>query len=246
MMKKNILLVLLAACAAEAPPSMTPPPMTGGGGGGGGGSGGSGSGSGGGGNVVLNGTAQEQGQGGASPLAGVAIAVYATGNDGTPVATATSDGSGKFTIDLTTATFDGYLKATKSDYADTYFYPAHAWSGATTVEPSLLSSSTYSLLDTFAGGDTSKGLIIATITDGSGTPVSGAKITSSPASGSYKYSDGSGTPTGSSATPADGTAFFMSVPLGAVTLNAQKSGATFTSHAVTSRAGALVITYISE
>jgi len=38
----------------------------------------------------------------------------------------------------------------------------------------------------------------------------------------------------------------MSVPLGDVTIDASKSGATFHSHAVTTHANALVTTVISE
>jgi hypothetical protein len=195
--------------------------------------------------LTLGGTAKEQGQSGATPLSGVAIAAYQTGLD-TPIATATSDAQGAYSLGIDASMLDGYLKATKSGYTDTYLYPAAPWHQDATIETNLLTTSTFGLLVTFAGGDSSKGVIIATIVDAGGTPVSGAKVTSTPASGVYKYSDGSGAPSSTSGTPADGTAFFLSVPLGQVAVTATKSGATFKTHMVAARNGALVTTTISE
>ena len=174
------------------------------------------------------------------------IAAYQTGNDGSPLATATSDAQGHYSLTVDMPALDGYLKLTKSGYTDTYLYPAAPWTQSATLDASLLSTTTFGLLVTFAGGDSSKGVIIANILDGSGAPVSGAKISSSPASGVYRYSDGTGAPTSPSGTSSDGTAFFLSVPLGAVTISASKSGALFHSHAVVARANALVTTILSE
>jgi hypothetical protein len=195
--------------------------------------------------LVISGTTSEQGQSGATALSGVAIGAYAVGNDSTPVAMATSDASGNYSLTINQSPFDGYLKATKSSYTDTYIYPAEAWSGNSTVAASLLSSSTFGLLLTFAGGDSSKGMIIANVEDASGTAVSGAKISSSPAS-TYKYSDGSGAPSGTTSTAADGVAFFINAPVGDLSVTASKSGATFSSHTVSARAGALTTTVIPE
>jgi hypothetical protein len=195
--------------------------------------------------VSLSGKHLEQGSGGSKPLAGATIAVYKTSDD-SQVATTTTAADGTFALDLPTDNCDCYVKASKSGYADTYLYPAAPWRQSRTLEIAQLTSTTFSLLNTFAGGSTSKGLIIATLVNDSGDPVSGAKITSSPASGSYKYSDGTGQPSGSSSTSADGIAFFMSAPVGAVSISASKSGMTFKSHTVTARAGALLTTEISE
>jgi hypothetical protein len=195
--------------------------------------------------VSLTGKHLEQGSGGAKPLAGATITAYKTSDD-TQVATATTAADGTFALDLVTDNCDCYVKASKSGYADTYLYPAAPWRKSRTIEIAQLTSTTFSLLNTFAGGSTSKGLIIATLVNDSGDPVSGAKITSSPASGSYKYSDGTGQPSGSSSTSEDGIAFFMSAPVGAVSISASKSGMTFKSHTVTARAGALLTTEISE
>ncbi len=254
MLSLSFLVVSMMACASDAPPGMGGGGgggTTGGGGGGGGGSGGGGGGGSGGsgsstGKITLSGQTSEQGQSGASALGAVQVAAYTVGNDSTPVAMTTSDASGNYSLTISDATFDGYLKATKSGYTDTYVYPAEPWSADATVAPSMLSSSTFSLLLTFSGADSSKGMIIANITDAAGNPVSGAKISSSPAS-TYEYSDGSGAPTSSSTgTSSDGVAFFLNVPVGDVTLSATKSGATFMSHVVTARANALTTTVIPE
>ena len=227
-------------------------PAGGGGGGGGGGDDGSGSGvdptgpdaavaS----HLTLSGTTNEQGQSGASPVSGATVTAYRN-SDNTQVAMTTSDAMGKYSLAIDATPLDGYLKVTKSGYADTYVYPASPWIQDTTVESDILSTTTFGLLVTFAGGDSSKGVIIAIIVDANGTPVSGAKIASTPASGVYKYSDGTGTPSGTSSTPADGTAFFLSVPVGSVMVSATKSGATFHQHPVGAHNGALVTTLISE
>jgi hypothetical protein len=195
--------------------------------------------------LTLSGVATEQGQSGSTAVAGATIAAYRS-SDNMQVATATSDASGNYTLAIDAPPLDGYVKVTKSGYTDTYVYPAAPWIQDATIATDILSSTTFGLLVTFAGGDSAKGVIIAIIVDAGGNPVSGAKIASTPASGVYKYSDGSGTPTGTSSTPADGTAFFLSVPVGSVMVSATKSGTSFHQHPVAAHNGALVTTLISE
>lgn len=196
--------------------------------------------------LTLSGTTTEQGQSGASTVGNATLAVYRASDD-SMVATATSDASGHFSIPIDSTPLDGYLKVTKSGYVDSYIYPASPWIQDSTVETNMLTSATFGLLVTFAGGDSAKGVIIAIVVDATGNPVSGAKVQSTPAAGVYKYSDGSGAPAGNISTPADGTAFFLSVPLGSVMVQATKSGApAFHEHPVKARGGALVITQISE
>jgi hypothetical protein len=194
--------------------------------------------------LTLSGTTTEQGQSGASVVAGATVTAF--NSDNTQIATATSDATGTYALAIDATPLDGYLKVTKSGYTDTYVYPASPWIQDTTVDTNMLSSATFGLLVTFAGGDSSEGVIIAIIVDANGTPVTGAKVTSNPASGVYKYSDGTGAPTGTAGTPADGTAFFLSVPVGSVMVSATKSGATFHQHPVMAHDGALVTTLISE
>jgi hypothetical protein len=197
------------------------------------------------GHIALTGKHLEQGQSGESALGGAVITAYRT-SDGSQVASATTDSSGTFTLDISETPCDCYVHASKAGYADTYLYPASPWSQSATIDTAQLTSTTFTLLNTFAGGTTTKGLIIATVVSGSGAPVTGAKISSSPASGSYKYSDGSGQPTGSAGTTADGIAFFMSAPVGDISISASKSGMTFKTHSLNAHAGALTMTFISE
>jgi hypothetical protein len=243
MISKLVSVLFVASLVACAPPAGSPGP--------GGGDDGSGTPPGEGpdapvaSHLTLSGTTVEQGQSGSTPLTSVTITAYRS-SDNMQVATATSDAQGKYSLAISATPLDGYLKATKSGYTDTYYYPAAPWGQDATIAASLLSTSTFGLLVTFAGGDSSKGLIIANIVDAAGNPVTGAKVTSTPASGIYKYSDGTGAPTSTSGTPADGTAFFLSVPVGNVTVTATKSGATFHPHAVAAHNGALVTTVITE
>ena len=85
------------------------------------------------------------------------------------------------------------------------------------------------------------------VVDGQGNPVQGATVSSTPAAGSYHYTDSGGLPSSSAtSTSADGVAFLFNVPSGAITVSAAKSGMTFKSHVVTARADKMTTTGISE
>ena len=81
--------------------------------------------------------------------------------------------------------------------------------------------------------------------DGTLNPVSGATVATSPASGKSFYMNSSDEPFSTSSTYTDGLAFLFNVPItGAVSVAATKSGSTFTTHAVTARAGTLTTTVV--
>lgn len=199
--------------------------------------------------ITIKGTATEDGQSTSTPLAGVAVGVYANGNDTTPLATATSAADGTYTLTVSTngQEVSGYLKATLSGYTDNYAYPAAPYQGnATGADANMISTSNFGLLGLLGGQTATNGVIVAQIVDATGAPVTGAKVTSSPASGKYLYSDANGTPTSTTGTNTDGAAFFFNVPSGSVTVSATKSGSSFHSHALTARPGAFTSTQISE
>ena len=78
--------------------------------------------------IMVTGTAKSAGTS-SNPLAGVAISAYSNADENTAVATATTDQSGNYTLDITTngVALDGYIKASISSYLDTYLYaPAPA------------------------------------------------------------------------------------------------------------------------
>ncbi len=198
--------------------------------------------------ITISGQAIVQDQTTATPQSGVAIGVYATGNDSTALATATTDASGNYSLTLTTngAAIDGYIKATKSGLVDTYVYPpAPMQSDSSTATASMISTSNYSALVGIEGASSNDGMIILDVLDASLAPISGATVSSSPASGKAFYMNSSDEPFSTSSTYTDGLAFLFNVPTsGTVTLNASKSGSTFTAHAVTARAGKLTTTVV--
>jgi hypothetical protein len=196
---------------------------------------------------LLSGIVNDDGATGATPLAGVTLAAYANSDDTTVIATATSDSSGKFSLAINQANLDGYIKLTKSNYTDTYEYPEAPWTASATVGADMIQSSLLDLLINFGGGKTADGVIIATVQDSSGKAIEGATITSSPASGVYRYSDPTTQePTATTSTYTDGTGFYFNTPSAAMTVTAAKSSMTFSSHPLTARAGALTITTITE
>jgi len=198
--------------------------------------------------ITISGQAIVQDQTTETPQSGVAIGVYATGDDSTALATATTDGSGNYSVTLTTngAAIDGYIKATKSGLVDTYVYPpAPMQSDSSTAVASMISTSNYSELVGIEGASSNDGMIILDVLDASLAPISGATVATSPSSGKAFYMNSSDEPFSTSSTYTDGLAFLFNVPTsGAVTLDATKSGSTFTSHAVTARAGKLTTTVV--
>ena len=199
--------------------------------------------------IRISGTAAEQGQSSATPLEGVAIAAFRAGDDTTPVATATTDSSGAFSLTISTngAPVDGYLKATKSGEVDAYVYPPIAMTadyGMATV--GMVSSSNFNLLRQFEGAQSGKGVVVLVVLDATATnAIQGADATSSPSAGKTVYMDNNGQPFATGSTNTDGLAFLFNVsPSAPVTVGATKSGMTFRSHALTARADAMTTTMV--
>ncbi len=198
--------------------------------------------------ITVSGTASASGQTTSTPLAGVVVAFYLSSNQTTPVATMTTAAAGTYSFSIPTSgmVVDGYLKATKSGYADNYLYPAAPLQADFPMADSnLVTTSDFSGLTILTGQQSTNGFIAATVLDASNNPVMGAKVTSTPASGSYAYSDSNGIPTSTTGTNTDGRAFFINVPPGApVSIGATKTGTTFKSHSLTGHPNALTTTII--
>jgi len=194
---------------------------------------------------AISGTAAEQGQSGATPIDGATIEVFNVSDEGTALATATSDAQGNYSLEIDDSNTDVFVKATKADYVDTFAYPAGALSGATAkIDANMLTTNTYGLLLNFIGGSSSKGMITLNVTDASGTAVAGATVSSSPAAGKVRYLSG-GFPSGTDGTDDSGGAFMVDVPPGNATVSATKSGTTFMSHQVNARAMKFTTTVIA-
>lgn len=183
------------------------------------------------------------------PLAGVAVSVFASANEATPLAMTTSDANGAYTLMVPTngSVVDGYIKATKSGYTDNYIYPAAPFQGDQLMaNANLISTNNYGLLAFLVGQTAGNGLIVAEILDSADMSVMGAKVASTPASGTYRYSDSGGTPTSTSSTNTDGASFMVNVPPGHVDISATKSGMVFKTHGLVAHPDAFTTTTITQ
>src|SRR5678815_4586731 len=72
--------------------------------------------------ITISGKATKRNSPTPSDAAGVMIAAYQASDPNTPIATATSDATGMYSMVITTngKPLDGYLKATLATYLDTY------------------------------------------------------------------------------------------------------------------------------
>lgn len=199
--------------------------------------------------INIGGTANENTQSGANPLAGVAISLYHVGDDATPIAMTTSAADGKFSMMVPTNghVVDAYLKASKSGYVDNNMYPAGPFQADTlNADANLISTFNYTFLKSLAGQTDGKGIVVVEILDASSQPVQGATIASTPAAGSYKYMDSNGTPTSTTSTNTDGAAFLVNVPPGDITVSASKTGMTFKTHGLTAKADQFTTTVVTQ
>ncbi len=200
--------------------------------------------------ITVAGTAKAQGAS-ATPLAGVAIAAYRNGDETTPLATATSDTQGNYTMDIETGgvAIDGYIKATIASYLDTYLYPPSPLAeDFTNASINVVNTQVVSLFGTFCGAtiDLAQGVVAVEVASSTGTAVAGAAVASTPGATSYCYD---GTTAGipdkmATVSGADGIAYMLGVT-GSASVTATKSGETFAAHTVNARPGTLTTTIIA-
>jgi hypothetical protein len=201
--------------------------------------------------IAISGATTETGLGGESVVAGVTMTAFRSSDEATALATATSDAQGKYTLNIATGGMqvDGFLKATKSGYVDLYMYPTSPFiANESEAGVNMMTPSNKDFLNNLAGGNQmgGKGMIGLQIRDASGQPVAGATISSTPASGGYRYTNSSGLPSSTiTSTSADGVAFMFNVPSGPITVSATKSGMTFRSHIVIARPDKFTTTSIT-
>ena len=204
--------------------------------------------------VTISGTASEVSQSGQTPLAGVKIEAFRNANETTPIATTTTDAQGNYSLTVQTngEVIDGFLKATKTGYKDTYLYPPYAimmdFSGGSVL---MLTQQTWDTLDNLTNANQmdGKGVVALIVTDGM-NPVGGAMVSSTPAASPApaRYNATVGTLTLPSSTASmthtDGVAYLFNLPPGQVTVSATKTGSTFASHKVKAWADNLTTTVI--
>jgi hypothetical protein len=205
--------------------------------------------------ITISGTASAPGLGAPTPVQGAVVAAYKTGTTTSPIAMATTDANGNYSITITTngMVVDGYLKATKATYVDTYLYPPRPLAmdfskGSINMLTSGMNG-TFQLLSTLAQGNQmpGNGLIALEVFDATNTAVMGATVSSTPAANPYRYDGTSGRPDATvTSTGADGVAYMFNLPAtGTVMVSATKTGTAFHSHSLPAVADSLTTTLIT-
>ena len=203
--------------------------------------------------LTISGTASSIGLTGTTPEQGVAITVYKASDDSV-LGTATSDATGAYSITATTSgsAIDGYLKASKTGFKDTYLYPptplSTDFAKATVL---LLTANNWDLVNGTLLGETQAAgsgwvgfLVVDDLT--AQTPIMGATGTTTPA-GKIHYNGMQGLPQAqATSTAADGIVYAVNVAAGDVTVNAAKSGLTFKSHTIKARPDQITMTLVTE
>ncbi len=172
--------------------------------------------------------------------AGVAVAAMTTVN-GTPIATATTDLLGNFSLSVPTggAPIAAYFSLTKTGFLTSVSVPDQPTDKNMTNIAGFMGmqidvDGLYSAGNTTQ--DTAAGTLFVTVEDCAGTPIAGAMIATTPPA-KIVYSSGI-LPSGSAtATGTSGYAWALNVPVGTVQLAASAPGKTFAGHPVDILAG---------
>lgn len=204
--------------------------------------------------VTITGTALSRGIGAPTPVADATIQAFRDSDEVTPIGMTTTDAQGNFTLTVATGgvAIEGFIKATKATFKDTYLYPPAPIGADTTAPVNMLAANLYDTLSTLAMGNQmpGNGLIALIVVNGSAPtsmPVAGATVTSNPAASAIRYSGANGLPSpGPTATAADGLAYLFNVrPNEPVTVSAMKTGSTFKSHGLKAWPDQLTTTLIT-
>jgi hypothetical protein len=197
---------------------------------------------------------QQAAVGGGSPAKDVVVAAFATANENTAVAMATSDATGAYmiTVNSPTMTLDGFLKATKTGNVDTYLYPpAPLTMDFMNASVNELDTNLFAFLNDPANNQCNnaagQALIVLEVFDAAMMPVAGVAVTSTPAAPRTGYTGAGGLPDfAGTGTAADGRAFLCQLPAGAVTVTGTKAGVTFKTTSLKTHAGAFTTTIVTE
>jgi hypothetical protein len=185
--------------------------------------------------VTIAGTTDEFSMNGGTPLGGVTVETYKTGN-ATALDTKTSAATvGTFTSgNLVTGAvpLDAYLKTSLTGYRTTYLYPPNkVVANLAGVPVPMMSHATFTQLNQFVGqNDTANGLLLITVADCALMPIAGATLTAKQANANVGSILDLGQLTGQAAL--DGLYIVSNVPDGDTTIGASYNNMTFPSHVV--------------
>ena len=211
--------------------------------------------------ITIGGTALASTNNGSTPLAGATVQLLKVSDDSVlGMATTGADGKYAFTVQTNGQVVDAYILAKAATYKNAAAFPAAPFQADTmTADSNMVTAGNYSALAGFTGQkscpdmcpdvpamctDTCMGFAVVEILDANAMPVQGAVASSSPA-GSYKYMSNN-IPVGTDSTDTDGTAFYVNIPPGMVTISATKSGAVFKSHPIKALKNTFTSTVITE
>jgi hypothetical protein len=200
--------------------------------------------------ITISGKATKREGTSSSDAAGVMVSAYQSSDPNTPVATATTDATGMYSMVITTngKPLDGFLKGTLSGFLDTYLYaPKPLVADFSSASMNMINSNTLGLLSgtlCASSQDNAKGVIALIVADANNTAVAGATASSSPAAAKICYNQGGFPNKNATMTDTDGIAYLLNVTAGKVTVNAAGAGAPYVSHEVEARAGTFTTTVI--
>lgn len=192
---------------------------------------------------------------GKTPLADVTVKAFKTGSDSTPIAMATSDSAGAFTLSAPTGgvPFDGYLVATSSGNLDSYLYPPKALSADFTGVPVFILDDSTRSAAAFIGGakqDPGMAFVALEVLDSSNAGIKGATVNVTPGGGMIRYNGTkNGATTGlpdsaATATQEDGIAYIFDQASGDAMIGATAAGNTIAPHKVNARADVVTLTIV--
>ena len=178
---------------------------------------------------------------GTSEVAASGVTVKAEDASGNVLGTATTNGSGAYSMSLSTGgqALDVHLYASKSGDLDTAVYPATALyestNGGYVV---IITSSDLSLLGELSGQsqDSNKAAIGVIVVDCLGNAISGATVSTDPA-GTPVYLSGGLPSSSATSTDSTGIGLVFNVPPGTVNVSAMANGMTLRSHSIEGVAG---------
>ena len=205
--------------------------------------------------VTVSGKVTAQGTTGSTPLTGVTIVAYRNSDtdENMPLGMTTSDGAGNYTLTAQTngESIDGYLKASRTGYLDTYLYPPYPltmdFSNASVL---MVSQGTFETLITSPQGKAAaraRASSDSVVTDGT-TRSAGRWSRARPRSRSDEIQCAGRElalpSTTATMTHTDGVAYLFNAALGQVTVSATHPSMTLASHGLKVRADVLTTTVI--
>jgi hypothetical protein len=202
--------------------------------------------------ITVSGVASERSLMGTTMVKDLTVAAYSATDTSTPVVTTTTDTNGKYTLVIPTMgkPVDGFIKATKTNYLDTYLYaPAPMTADFANASLNELTQNEYDLLSgTLCGVTEASGMgtVAVEVIDTAQATIGGAMTATAPAASKECYDQGGFPNKSATVTDTDGVAIMFNVAPGSVTVSATKSGATFKTHTVNVVAGAFTTTLVSE